>query len=89
MGKKVLVCNFCNKSFGGGGRNRLKKHLAGIQGEVAECEYVDQDVKEAILASLKYDKHTKNDDEEQMIIEGIHNSSQHVLYMHTSSIISF
>ncbi|PWA40268.1 hypothetical protein CTI12_AA564180 [Artemisia annua] len=70
-GQQVLICNFCDKVFRGGGINRLKKHLAGIKGEGAECSKVNPDVKEAIEASMKDDKHTENDDEEQVGIKGI------------------
>ncbi|KAL7582576.1 hypothetical protein Lser_V15G44376 [Lactuca serriola] len=36
-GKKAWICNFCQKVIGGGGINRVKKHLDGIKGEVVAC----------------------------------------------------
>ena len=34
-GKKLLICNFCEKVIKGGGINRMKMHLAGQSGDMA------------------------------------------------------
>lgn len=39
-GKKLLICNFCEKVIKGGGVNRMKMHLAGQNGDVAQCKKV-------------------------------------------------
>ncbi|KAM0036374.1 putative transcription factor/ chromatin remodeling BED-type(Zn) family [Helianthus debilis subsp. tardiflorus] len=44
-GKKMRICTFCNKSFRGGGINRMKQHLGGVKGNVAACLKVPADVR--------------------------------------------
>jgi len=34
-GKKLLICNFCEKVIKGGGINRMKMHPPGQSGDVA------------------------------------------------------
>ena len=52
-GKKSCICNFCNKVISGGGINRVKKHLAGYNGEVVACPKVPSDVRFTIQGNLK------------------------------------
>ena len=33
-GKRLLICNFCEKVIKGGGIHKMKKHLAGQKGDV-------------------------------------------------------
>ncbi|XP_022855487.1 uncharacterized protein LOC111376741 [Olea europaea var. sylvestris] len=43
--KKKLVCLYCGKTFGGGGINRVKQHLAALKGDVDSCRRVPPDVR--------------------------------------------
>ncbi|XP_052622365.1 uncharacterized protein LOC111902616 [Lactuca sativa] len=52
-GKKAWICNFCQKVIGGGGINRVKKHLAGIKGEVVACPKVSPEVRFTMQGKLK------------------------------------
>ncbi|XP_052624907.1 uncharacterized protein LOC111917478 [Lactuca sativa] len=52
-GKKAWICNFCQKVIGGGGINRVKKHLAGIKGEVVACSKVSPEVRFTMQGKLK------------------------------------
>ncbi|KAL4199259.1 hypothetical protein AMTRI_Chr03g144030 [Amborella trichopoda] len=45
--KNYIRCNFCEKDAKGD-INRLKKHLAGIRGDVAPCKKTSDVVKEEI-----------------------------------------
>ena len=44
-GKSSYKCIHCGKVYKGGGINRIKKHLAGIKGDVAACICVPYDVR--------------------------------------------
>ena len=37
-GKKLLICNFCEKIIKGGGIRRIKMHLVGQSGVAARCK---------------------------------------------------
>ncbi|XP_052622250.1 uncharacterized protein LOC111876721 [Lactuca sativa] len=52
-GEKAWICNFCQKVIGGGGINRVKKHLAGVKGEVAACPKVSPEVWFTMQGKLK------------------------------------
>nr|KAJ0227490.1 hypothetical protein LSAT_V11C100017740 [Lactuca sativa] len=52
-GKKAWICNFCQKVIGGGGINRVKKHLVGIKGEVVACPKVSPEVRFTMQGKLK------------------------------------
>ena len=52
-GKKLLICNFCEKVIKGGGINMMKMHLAGLSGDVARCKKVSNDVCFRMNESLK------------------------------------
>ncbi|KAJ8775002.1 hypothetical protein K2173_020006 [Erythroxylum novogranatense] len=43
--KNHTICLFCNKHLKGGGITRLKRHLAGVKGDVEACKKVSHDVK--------------------------------------------
>ncbi|RYR58393.1 hypothetical protein Ahy_A05g024139 [Arachis hypogaea] len=43
-GKSHYQCLFCLSTFGGGGINRMKKHLAKIGGDIKKCSKVPYDV---------------------------------------------
>jgi hypothetical protein len=40
-----IVCNYCNKVFGGGGIHRVKEHLAGKKGNTEICKEVPPEVR--------------------------------------------
>jgi hypothetical protein len=40
-----IVCNYCNKVFGGGGIHRVKEHLAGKKGNTEICNEVPPEVR--------------------------------------------
>jgi len=46
-------CNFCLKSWKGGGATRLKEHLAGRSGNVASCTRVPPDIREYCQRELQ------------------------------------
>ncbi|CAN1145771.1 hypothetical protein LINPERHAP2_LOCUS14875 [Linum perenne] len=60
-GKKVFKCLFCAKTFKGGAINRMKKHIAGIPGEIVKCVKVPHDVREKMHKSIKEFKEKKED----------------------------
>ncbi|CAJ2646347.1 uncharacterized protein LOC123904170 [Trifolium pratense] len=49
---KRFTCMFCKKVIKGGGIHRLKKHLAGVVGDVKICKTVDADTRFRMLESL-------------------------------------
>ncbi|CAN1334285.1 hypothetical protein LINPERPRIM_LOCUS36346 [Linum perenne] len=49
---KVFTCLCCGKEFRGGGITRMKKHLAGVRGDIARCLKVPSDVREDMLKAL-------------------------------------
>ncbi|XP_075663117.1 uncharacterized protein LOC142632629 [Castanea sativa] len=52
-GKSSYRCIHCGKSYKGGGINRMKRHLAGIKGDVAACMGVPYDVRFQMVENLK------------------------------------
>ena len=52
-GKSSYRCIHCGKSYKGGGINRMKRHLAGIKGDVAACMGVPYDVRFLMVENLK------------------------------------
>ncbi|CAK8563751.1 unnamed protein product [Lathyrus sativus] len=42
---KYLVCIYCHKAFSGGGIHRVKKHLAGVVGNVEICKSVPTEIR--------------------------------------------
>ncbi|XP_052116413.1 uncharacterized protein LOC127746600 [Arachis duranensis] len=52
-GKSHYQCLFCLSTFGGGGINRMKKHLAKIGGDIKKCSKVPYDVKKQMEGLLK------------------------------------
>lgn len=51
--KKLLLCSFCEKVIKGEGINRMKMHLAGQSGGVAQCKKVPNDVRYRMLENIK------------------------------------
>ena len=51
-GKRLLICNFCEKVIKGGGIHRMKKHLAGQKGDVGPCKSAPPDVRFRMQQSL-------------------------------------
>lgn len=43
-GKKSYVCNICKKMVSGGGITRMKRHIAGVKGDVGSCKDVSPEV---------------------------------------------
>ena len=52
-GKSSYRCIHYGKVYKGGGINRMKKHLAGIKGDVAACTSVPYDVRFQMVKNLK------------------------------------
>ncbi|XP_039042218.1 uncharacterized protein LOC120181063 [Hibiscus syriacus] len=52
-GRKSYFCTFCQKTFHGGGINRMKQHLAGVKGNVCACPKVRGDVKVLMRGNLE------------------------------------
>ncbi|RYR06655.1 hypothetical protein Ahy_B05g073964 [Arachis hypogaea] len=52
-GKPHYQCLFCLSTFGGGGINRMKKHLAKIGGDIKKCSKVPYDVEKQMEGLLK------------------------------------
>ncbi|XP_054816852.1 uncharacterized protein LOC129316449 [Prosopis cineraria] len=64
--KNIYTCLYCASSYGGGGINRMKQHLAGVSGQVASCKKVPHDVRHRMVESLKGGRKRKvNDRKEQ------------------------
>ncbi|CAI9089759.1 OLC1v1024392C1 [Oldenlandia corymbosa var. corymbosa] len=73
-GNKVITCVYCQKTFAGGGVNRLKHHLGKVKGNVAACTKVLPEVCSLVVALLrdnarkskekKADFEIENDDQE-------------------------
>ena len=59
-GKSSYRCIHCGKSYKGGGINRMKRHLAGIKGDVAACMGVPYDVRFLMVENLKEISKSKN-----------------------------
>ena len=52
-GKSSYRCIHYGKSYKGGGINRMKRHLAGIKGDVTACMGVPYDVRFQMVENLK------------------------------------
>ncbi|XP_076914700.1 uncharacterized protein LOC143573787 [Bidens hawaiensis] len=52
-GKLVYICDFCLKVVRGGSITRMKKHLAGVKGDVEPCKKVSADVRFTTQGLLK------------------------------------
>ena len=46
--KKILIYDFCRKPLVGRGLNRMKQHLAGINGQVGKCSKISLDVQNLV-----------------------------------------
>lgn len=44
-GKRLLICNFCEKVIKVGGIHRMKRHLARQKGDVGPCKSTPHDVR--------------------------------------------
>jgi hypothetical protein len=52
-GKKLkLRCIYCQKTTTGAGINRMKKHLAGIKGDITACLKVPHDIRYQMVRNL-------------------------------------
>lgn len=49
---KAIKCAYCDQVICGGGINRMKQHLAGVQGNVKHCKKVPEHVRFEIAGSL-------------------------------------
>ncbi|CAN0920071.1 hypothetical protein LINGRAHAP2_LOCUS31817 [Linum grandiflorum] len=56
---KVFTCLYCNKKYRGGGITRMKRHLAGVGGEIVQCLIVPNEVREVMLKNLNEYKQSK------------------------------
>ncbi|XP_054791788.1 uncharacterized protein LOC129297479 [Prosopis cineraria] len=63
--KNIYTCLYCASSYGGGGINRMKQHLAGVSGQVASCKKVPHDVRHRMVESLKGGRKRKVDDRKE------------------------
>ena len=45
MGQNTFTCVYSRQTYKGGGINRMKKHLAGIKGDIGSCKKVSHDVR--------------------------------------------
>ncbi|GMY24697.1 hypothetical protein FCV25MIE_19939 [Fagus crenata] len=52
-GKSSFKCLYCGKVYKGGGINRMKRHLAGVKGDVESCRSVPYDVRFQMGENLK------------------------------------
>ncbi|CAA0811109.1 Unknown protein [Striga hermonthica] len=52
-GKKSWTCLLCSGTWRGGGITRMKRHLAGIKGDIAPCKSVPYDIRYKVEQSLK------------------------------------
>ena len=52
-GHNTFTCVYCRKTYKGGGINRMKKHLAGIKGDIGSCKKVSHDVRYQMLEYVK------------------------------------
>ncbi|XP_039022455.1 uncharacterized protein LOC120154889 [Hibiscus syriacus] len=69
-GRKSYFCIFCQKTFHGGGINRMKQHLAGVKGNVCACPKVPVDVKVLMQGNLEENNLKAN--EKHVCSSGIH-----------------
>ncbi|CAN1339119.1 hypothetical protein LINPERPRIM_LOCUS38351 [Linum perenne] len=58
---KVFTCLCSGKEFRGRGITRMKKHLAGVRGEIAHCLKVSSDVCEDMLKAFSAFEHNKKE----------------------------
>ncbi|XP_030974102.1 uncharacterized protein LOC115994184 [Quercus lobata] len=52
-GRNTFTCEYCRQTYKGGGINRMKKHLAGIKGDIGSCKKVSHDVRYQMLEYVK------------------------------------
>ena len=52
-GWNTFTCIYCRKTYKDGGINRMKKHLAGIKGDIGSCKKVSHDVRYQMLEYVK------------------------------------
>ena len=52
-GRNTFTCVYCRQTYKGGGINRMKKHLAGIKGDIGSCKKVSHDVRYQMLEYVK------------------------------------
>ena len=52
-GRNTFTCVYCRQIYKGGGINRMKKHLAGIKGDIGSCKKVSHDVRYKMLEYVK------------------------------------
>ena len=44
-GWNTFTCVYCRQTYKGGGISGMKKHLAGIKGDIGSCKKVSHDVR--------------------------------------------
>ena len=66
--KRMIMCLYCDKVFGGGGINRFKQYLAGIKGEVEGCKKVHSDVRYEMPKSIE--RHTEKEERHKSLQRG-------------------
>ena len=52
-GRNTFICVYCRQTYKGEGINRMKKHLAGIKGDIGSCKKVSHDVRYQMLEYVK------------------------------------
>ncbi|XP_030929422.1 uncharacterized protein LOC115955440 [Quercus lobata] len=52
-GRNTFTCVYCRQTYKGGGINKMKKHLAGIKGDIGSCKKVSHDVRYQMLEYVK------------------------------------
>ena len=52
-GRNTFTCVYCRQTYKGGGINRMKRHLAGIKGDIGSCKKVSHDVRYQMLEYVK------------------------------------
>ncbi|CAN1755182.1 hypothetical protein LINPERHAP1_LOCUS5665 [Linum perenne] len=79
-GRVGFICIFCKKQFNGGGINRMKRHLAGVKGDVSKCLSVPYDVRELIMNTLMDFNQNKQEKKkaEEAIVMGFEENNTNV-----------
>nr|DAD25006.1 TPA_asm: hypothetical protein HUJ06_026470 [Nelumbo nucifera] len=65
-GSKSMICLYCQKTFKGGGINRMKQHLAQRKGDIAICRKVPYDVRFKMDQSLNEINDKKRSEKQPM-----------------------
>ena len=56
---------YCRQTYKGGGINRMKKHLAGIKGDIGSCKKVSHDVRYQMLEYVEFELKKKVEKQHQ------------------------